>query len=188
MNQNDEEEEREEKEEKPVDAQSDNKSDNNGQINGHDDNVNGDDDDEEEEEEKKKRKRKKTAAATSSSSSSGAPPRIPAVVIMARAHAGESPTSFVVQGFVDFLLSSHEISRELRDHVVFKVRERERERNWGVPWQVEIGTAGAWGKDNLEISAWTMEYGSGPPPPSRTFKLGWRYGGNAKGRWDFMKS
>ena len=45
----------------------------------------------------------------------------PVVVLVSRAHAGESPTSFVVQGFVDFLLSHHEIAEDLRKHVIFKV-------------------------------------------------------------------
>ncbi len=40
---------------------------------------------------------------------------------MARAHSGETPTSFVSQGFIDFLVSDHEIAKELRDYVVFKV-------------------------------------------------------------------
>ena len=45
----------------------------------------------------------------------------PVVVLLARAHSGEAPTSFVVQGFIDFLLSHHEIAEDLRKHVIFKV-------------------------------------------------------------------
>ncbi len=40
---------------------------------------------------------------------------------MSRAHAGETPTSFVVQGLIDFLVSQHEIAKELREYVIFKV-------------------------------------------------------------------
>jgi len=45
----------------------------------------------------------------------------PVVVILARAHAGETPTSFVAQGLIDFLSSNHEVARELREFVLFKV-------------------------------------------------------------------
>ncbi|KAJ8679497.1 hypothetical protein QAD02_015284 [Eretmocerus hayati] len=44
-----------------------------------------------------------------------------AVVIMGRVHPGESPSSFVCQGLVDFLVSTHPIAKVLRDYVVFKV-------------------------------------------------------------------
>ncbi len=47
--------------------------------------------------------------------------KTPVVVIMSRAHAGETPTSFVVQGLIDFLVSQHEIAKELREYVIFKV-------------------------------------------------------------------
>ena len=50
--------------------------------------------------------------------------KTPVVVLMSRAHAGESPTSFVIQGLIDFLVSQHDIARELRDYVVFKVLYR----------------------------------------------------------------
>lgn len=43
------------------------------------------------------------------------------VAIMARAHPGESPASFVCQGLMDFLVSNHPIARVLRDYVVFKI-------------------------------------------------------------------
>lgn len=40
---------------------------------------------------------------------------------MARNRASESPTSFVVQGLIDFLVSDHEVARSLRRHLVFKI-------------------------------------------------------------------
>ncbi|XP_023290515.1 cytosolic carboxypeptidase 6 [Orussus abietinus] len=43
------------------------------------------------------------------------------VVVLARVHPGESPSSFVCQGLVDFLVSAHPIARVLRDYVVFKI-------------------------------------------------------------------
>ncbi|XP_032453124.1 cytosolic carboxypeptidase 6 isoform X1 [Nasonia vitripennis] len=44
-----------------------------------------------------------------------------AVVIFGRVHPGESPSSFVCQGLLDFLVSAHPIAKVLRDYVVFKV-------------------------------------------------------------------
>ncbi|XP_049955104.1 cytosolic carboxypeptidase 6 [Schistocerca serialis cubense] len=43
------------------------------------------------------------------------------VVILSRIHPGESPTSYVCQGLIDFMVSSHPIAVTLREHVVFKV-------------------------------------------------------------------
>nr|CAD7456842.1 unnamed protein product [Timema tahoe] len=43
------------------------------------------------------------------------------VVILSRIHPGESPASYVCQGLIDFLVSSHPIAQVLRDHVVFKI-------------------------------------------------------------------
>ncbi|XP_069693736.1 cytosolic carboxypeptidase 6 [Periplaneta americana] len=43
------------------------------------------------------------------------------VVILSRIHPGESPTSFVCQGLIDFLVSSHPIALALREHVIFKI-------------------------------------------------------------------
>lgn len=43
------------------------------------------------------------------------------VVIFGRVHPGESPSSFVCQGLLDFLVSAHPIAKVLRDHLVFKV-------------------------------------------------------------------
>ncbi len=63
---------------------------------------------------------------------------------MSRAHAGETPTSFVVQGFIDFLVSNHEIARELRDYVVFKVVGR--------------GAGGGGGGPNFGQHLWFPEY------------------------------
>lgn len=43
------------------------------------------------------------------------------IVLLARSHPGESVTSFVCQGFLEFLLSSHPIAIILRENFVFKV-------------------------------------------------------------------
>ncbi|XP_015599714.1 cytosolic carboxypeptidase 6 isoform X2 [Cephus cinctus] len=43
------------------------------------------------------------------------------VAVLARVHPGESPSSFVCQGLMDFLVSSHPIAQVLRDYVVFKI-------------------------------------------------------------------
>lgn len=43
------------------------------------------------------------------------------IIILARTHPGESVTSFVCQGVLEFLLGSHPIAAVLRDNFVFKV-------------------------------------------------------------------
>nr|XP_014341129.1 PREDICTED: cytosolic carboxypeptidase 6 [Latimeria chalumnae] len=43
------------------------------------------------------------------------------VFFTARVHPGETPSSFVCQGVIDFLVSQHPIAKVLRDHVVFKI-------------------------------------------------------------------
>lgn len=43
------------------------------------------------------------------------------IVVLARTHPGESVTSFVCQGFLEFLLGSHPIASLLRENFVFKV-------------------------------------------------------------------
>ncbi|XP_036613812.1 cytosolic carboxypeptidase 6 isoform X1 [Trichosurus vulpecula] len=43
------------------------------------------------------------------------------VFITGRIHPGETPSSFVCQGIIDFLVSHHPIARVLRDHLVFKI-------------------------------------------------------------------
>ncbi|KAL6266793.1 hypothetical protein P5V15_003625 [Pogonomyrmex californicus] len=43
------------------------------------------------------------------------------VVVLARVHPGESPSSFVCQGLMDFLVSAHPIAQVLRDYVIFKI-------------------------------------------------------------------
>ncbi|XP_023245193.1 cytosolic carboxypeptidase 6 [Copidosoma floridanum] len=43
------------------------------------------------------------------------------VVIIGRMHPGESPSSFVCQGALDFLISNHPIARILRNNVVFRI-------------------------------------------------------------------
>ncbi|XP_071522054.1 LOW QUALITY PROTEIN: uncharacterized protein [Panulirus ornatus] len=43
------------------------------------------------------------------------------VVVMARVHGGESPTSFIVQGMLELLLGPGAVAATLREHVVFKI-------------------------------------------------------------------
>lgn len=43
------------------------------------------------------------------------------IVVMARAHPGETPSSFVCQGLLELLVSSHPIAATLRRYVVFKI-------------------------------------------------------------------
>ncbi|XP_077079560.1 cytosolic carboxypeptidase 6-like isoform X4 [Siphateles boraxobius] len=43
------------------------------------------------------------------------------VFLTARVHPGESPASFICQGFIDFLVSHHPTAQVLRDHVIFKI-------------------------------------------------------------------
>lgn len=43
------------------------------------------------------------------------------VAVLARVHPGESPSSFVCQGLMDFLVSNHPIAKVLREYVVFKI-------------------------------------------------------------------
>ncbi|KAM8930561.1 cytosolic carboxypeptidase 6 [Pelodytes ibericus] len=43
------------------------------------------------------------------------------VCITARVHPGETPSSFVCQGIIDFLVSHHQVAKSLRDHFVFKI-------------------------------------------------------------------
>ena len=47
------------------------------------------------------------------------PRKVKVVFIMARVHPGETPSSFVIQGLLDFLVSSHDIAASLREHIVF---------------------------------------------------------------------
>ncbi|XP_077635841.1 cytosolic carboxypeptidase 6 isoform X3 [Crocuta crocuta] len=43
------------------------------------------------------------------------------VFITGRVHPGETPSSFVCQGIIDFLISQHPIARVLREYLVFKI-------------------------------------------------------------------
>lgn len=43
------------------------------------------------------------------------------VFVTGRVHPGESPSSHVVQGFLDFIISNHPIARVLREYIIFKV-------------------------------------------------------------------
>jgi len=43
------------------------------------------------------------------------------VIITGRVHPGESNSSFIVQGILDFLVSDSETAVELRDKYVFKI-------------------------------------------------------------------
>ena len=49
------------------------------------------------------------------------PRKVKVVFLMARVHPGETPSSFVIQGLLDFLVSSHDIAASLREHIVFKI-------------------------------------------------------------------
>ncbi|ERE82863.1 cytosolic carboxypeptidase 6-like protein [Cricetulus griseus] len=43
------------------------------------------------------------------------------IFITGRVHPGETPSSFVCQGIIDFLVSQHPVARVLREHLVFKI-------------------------------------------------------------------
>lgn len=43
------------------------------------------------------------------------------IFLTGRVHPGESPSSHVVQGFLDFIVSNHPTARVLRDYIIFKV-------------------------------------------------------------------
>lgn len=43
------------------------------------------------------------------------------IVVLTRSHPGESVTSFVCQGFLEFLLGSHPIANILRENFIFKI-------------------------------------------------------------------
>lgn len=43
------------------------------------------------------------------------------IVILARVHGGESVTSFVCQGIIEFLLGNHSIATTLRENFLFKI-------------------------------------------------------------------
>lgn len=49
-----------------------------------------------------------------------------AVVVTARVHPGETNGSWMMEGFLDFLLGNSEDAQLLRDTFVFKVRQRKR--------------------------------------------------------------
>ncbi|RMZ93773.1 Cytosolic carboxypeptidase 6 [Brachionus plicatilis] len=43
------------------------------------------------------------------------------VIITARVHPGETPSSYVCQGLIEFLVSPHPIAKVLREHIIFKI-------------------------------------------------------------------
>jgi len=43
------------------------------------------------------------------------------VIITARVHPGESPSSYVCQGLIEFLVSPHPIAKCLRENIIFKI-------------------------------------------------------------------
>lgn len=43
------------------------------------------------------------------------------IIILARSHPGESVTSLVCQGVLEFLLGNHPIAKNLRENFVFKI-------------------------------------------------------------------
>ena len=55
----------------------------------------------------------------SSSGEESPPPKV--VVILGRVRSSEAPSSFIIQGFIDFLASDHEVANSLRQHLVFKI-------------------------------------------------------------------
>ncbi|XP_068082108.1 cytosolic carboxypeptidase 6 [Anabrus simplex] len=64
----------------------------------------------------------RTSTMSSGMASAGTGAKKPrVVVILSRIHPGESPTSFVCQGLIDFLASSHPIAVALREYVIFKI-------------------------------------------------------------------
>jgi hypothetical protein len=54
-------------------------------------------------------------------SSSSAQPARPAIVITARVHPGETNSSFIMHGILDFLTSAAHEAEELRNHFIFKI-------------------------------------------------------------------
>ncbi|XP_066907359.1 cytosolic carboxypeptidase 6 [Halyomorpha halys] len=47
--------------------------------------------------------------------------KVHCIVILGRVHPGESPASYVCQGIIDFLVSSHPYAAILRENVIFKI-------------------------------------------------------------------
>ena len=43
------------------------------------------------------------------------------VIVTARVHPGETPSSYVCQGFIEFIISDHPIARLLRESIVFHI-------------------------------------------------------------------
>ena len=43
------------------------------------------------------------------------------VIITARVHPGETPSSYVCEGVIDFLISDDPVARLLRDNIVFQI-------------------------------------------------------------------
>lgn len=43
------------------------------------------------------------------------------VTVTARVHPGETPSSYVCQGFIEFLVSPHPIAKVLRENIIFKI-------------------------------------------------------------------
>lgn len=43
------------------------------------------------------------------------------IVILCRVHPGDTPASFMCQGFIEFITSNHPIAVVLRDNFVFKI-------------------------------------------------------------------
>jgi len=43
------------------------------------------------------------------------------VVLSSRVHPGESNSSYIMEGLIEFLLSGEEVARVLRDRFVFKI-------------------------------------------------------------------
>ncbi len=136
-----------------------------------------DDEDDEDVDEERDDRRSTPKTEEQAAASSSEP--TPVVVVMARSHAGEAATSFVTQGFVDFLLSKHEVAKELRQYVVFKVRASHMyvptyTRRWvfGKFWKIHLLS-----KQPKIVPSWTKtvlimhtELRLSPPPPLVTYR------------------
>ncbi|KAA3680985.1 uncharacterized protein DEA37_0000206 [Paragonimus westermani] len=43
------------------------------------------------------------------------------IFVTSRVHPGETPSSYVCQGFIDFMVSDHPLAQDLRYHLIFKI-------------------------------------------------------------------
>ncbi len=81
----------------------------------------GDDDDNEEEEDEAGEEDVHGGGDPDHATGEGDPPTKPTVIVIARSHPGDSATSFVSQGMIEFLTSGHAIAAELGAKVNFVI-------------------------------------------------------------------